>query len=80
MSEEPLGPHLEECPVCGAVGLPERIVVHDCVAFQTRIAARRDHTSSAENGGTNECDSTATTDSRWGDRVSGDTICSEEKP
>lgn len=24
---------LRECPVCGAVGLPERIEDHDCAAF-----------------------------------------------
>jgi uncharacterized OB-fold protein len=28
-----LGPELQECPVCGAVGLPERIDCHDCAAF-----------------------------------------------
>ncbi len=35
MSEEKLsvGPELEECSVCGAVGLPERIGEHDCEAF-----------------------------------------------
>ena len=80
MSDDPIGPHLEECPVCGAVGLPERIVVHDCVAFLARITARRDHTLSAENGDANECDSTASTDSQYGDKVGSDTICSEEKP
>ena len=26
---------LEECPVCGAVGLPERIEDHDCQTFLT---------------------------------------------
>lgn len=31
-----LGPELEECPVCGAVGLPERIEEHDCEAFLER--------------------------------------------
>ena len=25
---------LEECPVCGAVGLPERIAEHDCSLFR----------------------------------------------
>ena len=24
---------LKECPVCGAIGLAERIVEHDCQAF-----------------------------------------------
>jgi len=24
---------LKECPVCGAIGLAERIVEHDCEAF-----------------------------------------------
>jgi len=28
-----VGPELEECPVCGALGLPERINDHDCDAF-----------------------------------------------
>lgn len=29
-----VGPELEECPVCGALGLPERIDDHDCEAFR----------------------------------------------
>jgi hypothetical protein len=28
---------LKECPVCGAVGLPERIEDHDCEAFRTEV-------------------------------------------
>jgi len=28
---------LEECPVCGAVGLPERIEDHDCRVFLTEV-------------------------------------------
>lgn len=28
-----IGPELKECPVCGAIGLPERIADHDCEAF-----------------------------------------------
>lgn len=28
-----VGHQLEECPVCGAMGLPERIDDHDCEAF-----------------------------------------------
>jgi hypothetical protein len=28
-----VGPELQECMVCGAVGLPERIDDHDCQAF-----------------------------------------------
>lgn len=35
MSDDPVGPPLEECPVCGAVGLPERIQDHDCAAFRS---------------------------------------------
>ncbi|MDZ7770668.1 MAG: hypothetical protein U5K38_17165 [Woeseiaceae bacterium] len=35
MSDDCVGPALEECPVCGAVGLPERIALHDCAAFRT---------------------------------------------
>jgi hypothetical protein len=31
-----LGARLEECPVCGAIGLPERIEDHDCRAFLER--------------------------------------------
>lgn len=31
-----VGPALEECPVCGAVGLPERIDDHDCQSFLER--------------------------------------------
>lgn len=36
-SDEYVESLLEECPVCGAVGLPERIVDHDCRAFKQRI-------------------------------------------
>lgn len=28
-----VGAELAECPVCGAMGLPERIDDHDCEAF-----------------------------------------------
>lgn len=34
-----LGPKLQECPVCGAIGLPERITDHDCQAFIERQPA-----------------------------------------
>ena len=40
MSDDCVGPALKECPVCGAVGLPERITAHDCAAFR---AHTRDH-------------------------------------
>ena len=33
MTDDCVGPALAECPVCGAIGLPERIRVHDCPAF-----------------------------------------------
>lgn len=36
-SSDPAGPELEQCPVCGAVGLPERIEDHACEEF---LAAR----------------------------------------
>ena len=36
MSDDCVGPTLDECPVCGAVGLPERIQAHDCLAFCER--------------------------------------------
>jgi len=36
MTDDCLGPELRECPVCGAVGLPERIDDHDCQAFLNR--------------------------------------------
>lgn len=32
-SDDPLCPELEECEVCGAIGLPERIEDHDCQRF-----------------------------------------------
>jgi len=35
MTDGPVGPSLQECPVCGAIGLPERIRVHDCAAFRS---------------------------------------------
>ena len=34
MSDDCVGPALTQCPVCGAVGLPERIAVHECPAFR----------------------------------------------
>ena len=36
MSDDCVGPTLKQCPVCGAVGLPERIRNHDCAAFCER--------------------------------------------
>lgn len=33
-SEDCVGPELRECPVCGAVGLPERIEDHDCESYR----------------------------------------------
>jgi len=36
MSDDCVGPALNQCPVCGAVGLPERIQAHDCAAFCER--------------------------------------------
>ena len=33
MSDDCVGPTLQECPVCGAVGLPERIQHHNCAVF-----------------------------------------------
>lgn len=37
---DPVGPKLEACIVCGAVGLPERIQAHDCESFRTRQQRR----------------------------------------
>ena len=34
--DELSGPELLECPVCGRMGLPERIVNHDCRSGSTR--------------------------------------------
>ena len=45
MSDDPLGSPLAECPVCGAIGLPERIAVHDCGAFRARLRARQSPTT-----------------------------------
>lgn len=33
--DELSGPELIECPVCGRMGLPERIVDHDCRSGST---------------------------------------------
>jgi len=33
--DELSGPELLECPVCGRMGLPERIVTHDCETWST---------------------------------------------
>jgi len=40
MTDTAVGSALEECPVCGAVGLPERIEAHDCSAFIDRRLLR----------------------------------------
>jgi ribosomal protein L32 len=34
--DELSGPELIECPVCGRMGLPERIVDHNCRSGSTR--------------------------------------------
>ena len=36
MSESTKKAALRECPVCGAIGLAERIAEHDCRAFLAR--------------------------------------------
>lgn len=36
MSEATEKAALRECPVCGAIGLAERIETHDCRAFRAR--------------------------------------------
>lgn len=33
MTDDPLGPELEECAACGAIGIPGRIEAHDCDSF-----------------------------------------------
>jgi hypothetical protein len=40
MTDTAVGSALEECPVCRATGLPERIEAHDCGAFITRRLPR----------------------------------------
>ena len=47
MTDDCVGPALQECPVCGATGLPERIAIHDCAAFRARRAARQAPTTAA---------------------------------
>jgi len=48
MSDDCVGPALAECPVCGAVGLPERIHVHDCPAFRARRRGTTDTAATKE--------------------------------
>ena len=48
MTDDCVGPTLQECPVCGAVGLPERIAVHDCPAFRTRRRVTTDTNATEE--------------------------------
>lgn len=38
--DDTLGPELQECPVCLAIGLPERIENHDCNTFLERLNQR----------------------------------------
>jgi hypothetical protein len=40
-----VGPELEECMVCGAVGLPKRIEAHDCEAFRARQHLNQAHST-----------------------------------
>ena len=47
MSDSCVEAILEECPVCGVVGLPERIAVHDCIGSDGCTAAQRHHVSEA---------------------------------
>ena len=58
MSNSCDGVPLEECPVCGVVGLSERIAVHDCVVSEARTATRRSDVSSTEDSHTSEDDAT----------------------
>jgi len=70
MSDDCVGPTLTECPVCGAIGLPERIAVHDCVTLHARIAAQRRHLSSTKNKQTSGHDPAAAIDSLGGGKAS----------
>ena len=47
MSEDCVGPALKQCPVCGAIGLPERIAVHECATFRQYLRRRSTQTDSA---------------------------------
>lgn len=58
MSNSCVGAVLKECPVCGVVGLPERIAVHDCVASEGRTATQRRHVSDTEDRQISEDDAT----------------------
>ena len=51
MSDDCVGPALKQCPVCGAIGLPERIAVHECAAFKIHAQS---HVSSTEDEHTSE--------------------------
>jgi hypothetical protein len=80
MSDDCVGPALKECPVCGAIGLPERIAVHDCVAFHARIAVQRRHLSSTKNKKTSDHDPAAAIDSLDGGNANRTIQYPEEKP
>ena len=80
MSDDCVGPALRECPVCGVVGLPERIAVHDCVAFHARIAAQRRQLSSTKDKQTSDHDLAAAIDSLGGDKASRTIQYLEEEP
>ena len=58
MSDSCVEAILEECPVCGVVGLPERIVVHDCIGSDGCTAAQRRHVSDTEDRQIREDDAT----------------------
>ena len=80
MSDDCVGPALTECPVCGAVGLPERIAVHHCVAFHARIAARRRQLSSTKDKQTSDHDPAAAIDSLGGGNANRAIQYLEEEP
>ena len=80
MSDDCVGSALKECPVCGAIGLPERIAVHDCVAFHARLAARRRQLSSTKNKQTSDHDSVTAIDSVGGGKASRTIQYPEEEP
>lgn len=58
MSNDCVGATLEECSVCGVVGVPERIAAHDCVASEGRTATHQRYSSHTEATHTGEDEDT----------------------
>jgi hypothetical protein len=62
MSDDCVGSPLAECPICGAIGLPERVANHDCRAFRASTAAQWPATATTQPAETTDTEGTTADD------------------